>query len=349
MKKQSLLSVFFLLLMVALGSCNSGSVLTRATGFAYEVVVVMNQTDWEAEGGKAIKAQLVSEIPCLPRPEPCMKVTYTQPKDFDGLMTYVRNILIADVNPNVYTKVSLGYEMNRWAQGQAVLTMKAPDSKSIVAYLEEHPTVLSDFFVKVEMNRAVEQLQKNYSSVVMDNLKEKYNLMLNAPDNMTFFKDTTDFFWASNNANTGRTDLIVYTFPYTDQRTFTPEYLVAKRDSVLKLHLPGSLPGSYMTTEQRFGITVDYSAITLNGKYCGVMRGLWRMQGDMMGGPFVSHIRLDEENNRVVVAEGFVYAPETDKRNFIRRIEAALFTLKLPGEFEENYDDSLEVSEEKSK
>ena len=54
----------------------------------------------------------------------------------------------------------------------------------------------------------------------------------------------------------------------------------------------------------------------------------------MMGGPFVSHIRLDEENQRVVVVEGFVYAPETNKRNYIRRLEAALFTLRLPGEFE---------------
>ena len=64
------------------------------------------------------------------------------------------------------------------------------------------------------------------------------------------------------------------------------------------------------------------------------MRGLWKMVGDMMGGPFVSHARLDEKNQRVVVAEGFVYAPETDKRNFIRRIEAALYTLRLPGEYE---------------
>ena len=47
------------------------------------------------------------------------------------------------------------------------------------------------------------------------------------------------------------------------------------------------------------------------------------MKGDMMGGPFVSHARLDEKNNRVVVVEGFVFAPETDKRNFIRRIESA--------------------------
>ena len=65
------------------------------------------------------------------------------------------------------------------------------------------------------------------------------------------------------------------------------------------------------------------------------------MQGDMVGGPFVSHIRLDEANNRVVVAEAFVYAPETSKRNYIRRMEASLFTLRLPGEFDEPAEASL--------
>ena len=64
------------------------------------------------------------------------------------------------------------------------------------------------------------------------------------------------------------------------------------------------------------------------------MRGLWKVVGDMMGGPFVSHIRLDEQNQRIVVVEGFVYAPETNKRNYIRRLEASLFTLRLPGEME---------------
>jgi hypothetical protein len=54
------------------------------------------------------------------------------------------------------------------------------------------------------------------------------------------------------------------------------------------------------------------------------------MQGDRMGGPFVSHSRVDEANGRVIVAEAFVYAPESLKRDLIRRMEAALYTLQLP-------------------
>lgn len=334
--------MFFLLLLA--GACNSGSVMTRATGLAYEVVVVMNQNDWKGEAGKAVRSELASDVPGLPQSEPAMKITYVQPKDFNGLLKYVRNILVVNIDPALYTKVTMSYENNPWAQGQVVVKLNAPSAESVVEYIHAHPRNLVDFFVKVEMNRAIGQLQKNYSTVVMDHLKKGFDVMLNAPENMTYFRDTTDFFWSSNNANTGRTDLVVYTFPYTDPETFTADYLVAKRDSVMKANLPGAFPGSYMATETRADI--DYTPITVNGKYCGVLRGLWRMEGDMMGGPFVSHVRLDEKNNRVVVAEGFVFAPETDKRNFIRRIEAALYTLRLPGEFDQPVEETLGIPEE---
>jgi len=53
------------------------------------------------------------------------------------------------------------------------------------------------------------------------------------------------------------------------------------------------------------------------------------MEGDKMGGPFVSHALLDKKKGRVIVAESFVYAPESKKANLIRRMEAALFTLRF--------------------
>jgi hypothetical protein len=75
---------------------------------------------------------------------------------------------------------------------------------------------------------------------------------------------------------------------------------------------------------------------TVHGKYAQIARGLWRVKGDRMGGPFVSHSRVDEVNGRVIVAEAFIYAPESLKRDLIRRMEAALYTLQLPKEEEVN-------------
>jgi len=323
-----------LLSILLLQGCNSNPVRARATGFAYEIVVTMDKALWDSETGQSIKDDLESEIPGLPQPEAAFKITYATPGNFNGLLTYVRNILVVKLDNSMYTKTSLTYENDRWTQGQVVLTITAPDAQSIVEYMKSNETNrIARFFTNIEMNRAAEQFGKNYSKDVMDNVKSRFDIMLNVPTDITYTRNEEDFFWASNNANTGRTDLIVYTFPYTDPNTFTEKYLIAKRDSVLKKNLPGAFPDSYMATETRYNLS--YTPVTLRGKYCGILRGQWKMVGDMMGGPFVSHARLDETNNRVVVVEGFVYAPETNKRNFIRRIEAALYTLRLPGEFDQ--------------
>ncbi|MDR2791529.1 MAG: DUF4837 family protein [Tannerellaceae bacterium] len=322
-----------LLVAAALAPLSCGGPLEKkATGMMYEVVVVMEQADWEGEVGEAIKADLYADVPGLPQSEATMKIMYASPGKFDGMLTYVRNILQVDIDPKKYTKVSLHAQKDVWADGQAVVRLNAPDAPSVVEYMRAHERILADYYTAMERRRLTAQLEKSYHQPLSRMIEDKFGVTLKVPTAFAAYKeDGQDFFWASDNASSGRTDVVIYTFPYESAETFTRDYLVAKRDSVMKINMPGAFPDSYMATETTYAEPA-YKGITVNGKYCGELRGLWRMKGDMMGGPFVSHARVDEANNRIVVVEGFVYAPETDKKNYIRRIEAALYTLHLPGE-----------------
>jgi len=343
--KTRFFTLCILSLIILLGGCtSSGGVLPQGTGWAYEAVVVMDQKYWDNEMGEALRAELESDVPGLLQSEPALKLTTVTPQVFDGMLYYAKNIMKVNIDAAVYTKASLKYETNIWAQNQVVLTMSAPDQETAIQFLKDKPGVVVEFFTKAEMDRVIRLLEKTYSSLVMEKLQAKFDVKLNVPAEMTFYRDTTDFFWTSNNANTGRIDIIAYTFPYTDPETFTVNYLINKRDSVLRANIPGGFPNSYMATELRADI--DYKPISHLGKYGGLLRGLWKMVGDMMGGPFVSLTRVDEANNRIIVVESFVYAPETDKRNFIRRGEACLYTLRLPGEFDIPISESLSVGKE---
>ena len=77
---------------------------------------------------------------------------------------------------------------------------------------------------------------------------------------------------------------------------------------------------------------VDVYDTEFRQRYMQVAKGLWQMENDMMGGPFVSHQVVDEKNNRVIVVETFLYAPNKKKGDLIRKLEAALFSLKLPAD-----------------
>jgi len=321
--------IYLLIITIVLGisACDSNPSTTRATGVAYEVVVVMDQAAWEHPAGNALQEELKAPVPYLPQPESSMRVTYLRPDQFKGLYKYVRNILIVNINKDLYTKASLLKDADKWANGQAVLYFNAPDEQSIATFLEENPQAITDIYAKEEMKRTSQFLRNKYSTIVLDKVREKFGIFLYASSDIVKVKENEDCLWFSNDAVTGRSDILVYSFPYTDAKMFTLEYLVDKRDSIAKYMVPGSFDNTYMSTERR---VVDYFSTQLNGKYCGVLRGLWRMEGgDMMGGPFVSYARLDEKNSRIIVTEGFVYEPRKEKKNYIRRLEAALQTMQF--------------------
>jgi len=312
-------------------SCNSKGTPTfpRASGPPYEVIVVMETSAWDSKAGTAVREELTSPVPYLLQTESSMTYTYIRPDQFKGILKNVRNILIVTIDDTKYTKASLFREDNKWARGQIVLYITAPDTLSVENFLVENQRRLVNYYNKEELRRMAENQRQSYSTVVFEKVKDMFGIELYAPVEIKMSNVGSNCLWFSNNSRNGRMDLLVYSFPYTDPNTFTLEYLVAKRDSITKLMVPGSHPGSYMTTEHR---VVDYEPSTLNGKFCGVLRGLWRMQGDMMGGPFVSFARVDEPNRRVIVTEGFVYEPKRDKRNYIRRMEATLYTTRFPDE-----------------
>ena len=259
-----------------------------------------------------------------------MRVTYVEPSQFDGMLKYMRNILLVSIDPNRYTQTGFSVEEDRWAKGQCVISLHAPNEQQLTEYLLLHTKTVVDHFNQTERNRWIQTLEKDYSHSVEDTMCAQFGCSLHVPQELRVGKVADQFMWASNQANRGRMDLIAYTFPYTTQEAFSEAYLVAMRDSVLRQHVPGSFPGSYMQTERRFGLY--YEPILWQNVQCGKLRGLWRVEGDMMGGPFVSLARLDPSGKRMLVVEGFVYAPESKKANLIRRMEAALYTLRFSWE-----------------
>ncbi|WP_304958560.1 DUF4837 family protein, partial [uncultured Parabacteroides sp.] len=77
--------LLLLMLVVLVGgtACNRSSktakqsiFMKRATGFTYEVLVVMDKNMWEGEAGRLLYGQLTAPIPGLPQSEPTMRVTY---------------------------------------------------------------------------------------------------------------------------------------------------------------------------------------------------------------------------------------------------------------------------------
>ena len=301
--------------------------MPNASGLPYEMLVVMDDEQWERPLGRAVFNVLDSDVPGLPQSERSFRITRVEPSGMSSNMFRImRNIIKVDIQ-NIYTQPKFKFARNVYSYPQMVMTLQAPDEASLAQYVEENAQSIIDFFTKAEMNREINNLSEKHNPVVSQLAQELLGVDVWVPYEVNKYKKGKNFLWASTNTGKKDMNIVLYSYPYTDKNTFTLEYFLNKRDSVMKVNIPGGYEGSYMTTQRDYVYVKD---ATVHGKYAQVARGLWRVQGDRMGGPFVSHSRVDEVNGRIVVAEAFVYAPESLKRDLIRRMEAALYTLQLP-------------------
>ena len=324
--------VLVLTLFSACGGGKKGVFTPTSSGRAYEVLVVVEPGLWERPAGRALFDVLDSDVPGLPQSERSFRIMYTAPSNYDATLKLIRNIIIVDVNKDLYTQPKFKYARNVYAAPQSILTIQAPDEASFEKFVEENRRVIIDFFTHAEMNRQISVLKDKHSDYIATKVKSQFDCDVWVPGELTSTKEGENFFWAGTNAATGDQNFVIYSYPYTDKDTFTKEYFVHKRDSVMKANIPGAREGMYMSTDS---LMTDVRPISVQGDYALEARGLWRIKGDFMGGPFVSHVRLDKANQRIIVSEIFIYSPDKMKRNLVRQMEASLYTLKLPGSKQE--------------
>src|SRR5574344_567206 len=124
---------------IALSGCrNSELLLPNATGAAYEVLVVIDEKDWRTEGGKALFDLLAADMPCIPQAEPMFAISRVPQNQFDNLLRPTRNIVMVEIDSTQYTKATIKFVKNRWANSQAIvlITSNTAPQRNVLSALE---------------------------------------------------------------------------------------------------------------------------------------------------------------------------------------------------------------------
>ena len=80
----------------------------------------------------------------------------------------------------------------------------------------------------------------------------------------------------------------------------------------------------YITFIENIGMAFG---MQLGSKIGMEMRGLWETENDYMGGPFY-HFSYVNAQNKCISVDGFVYAPNDTKRDYLRQVEAIVKSVK---------------------
>ena len=249
-------------------------------------------------------------------------VSLTDSARFGQNLRLARNIVVVNIDADLFTAVRVRYEKNVWAKPQMVVYVNAPSLADIRRALPAVVRQVSGLLTRAEMNAEIAKLNSAHNDEASARVGGMFGYGIKIPADMKSSKRGKHFVWFSNNAASGMKNVCVYSYPGMN---LDAGRALAARDSVMRANIPGERQGLYMQTAWR---TVESGVVKENGRTMMVCRGLWEMRGDAMGGPFVSHSVVDTANRRVVVAEAFIYAPDMKKRNLIRQVEAALYTLK---------------------
>ena len=329
------LTILTALATMIFAGCNNvrEKVLPQVSGKAGEVVIVIEDQVWKSTTDTIINI-LKADVPGLPQEEPMFDVVRIPNSAFTEIFQRHRNIISCRIAADSTAGIKVAHDL--WSTPQIVIQIVAPSAQAFEQLFSDNRDKIVGLLLKAEQDRII----KNYSTFperqVMDNLAKATGVTMTIPKGYTFDMDTTcilngdtcHFVWISHETPEISQGLFVYYYDYTDSLMFTYDRLLAMRNQMCKAYVGGPSDGSYMTTDMHEGITT-FSSYNFHGRYTAELRGLWRTEGDFMGGPFVSITQYDEKHGRIVTVDGYVYAGKKDKRNYMRQVEAIMSTLSF--------------------
>ena len=315
--------------IVLFASCNDAElILPKSVGVFGKVLVVTDNSNWQGDIGNEIRQSFGKLQVGLPQPEKTLSVSQISSHGFSSMMKSSRNIFIAEVSDAEGMKVF----KNKYAEPQTVVYLTAKDKEGLLKMVKEKNAEIIDVFRGADIN----YLQNIFAGKKLDDSKYKtlqnLNISLTIPKDFRTVDDTGDFLWLRHHLKSGiargagNNNILVYSLPLKDEGKIA-DGIISMRDAIGEKYIPGAKEGMYMITEAAYTPFTVETQLKENKAF--ETRGKWEVKNDFMAGPFLNYAIVDKKNDRLLVVEGFTYAPSVDKRNFLLELEAIAKSIQI--------------------
>ncbi len=297
-----------------------------SVGAINSLAVVMEPQLWEGRVGDKVREYFAAPMVGLTWDEPLFTIEHMPQQVFTGMTRHRRSVLFVSLDSLDVAHI----KTDLYATPQKVGVIKGETEEQLLANLEEGAEKIISTFKKNEIEEAQKRFKRSLSKDKV--LEEKFGISLTLPSIYVLGKEEDNFVWIDRQIQKGSMNIIAYTMPadsFKNDSTFVKD-IVRMRDSIGEKYIPGpDIPNktTYMITEKAFAPYVFSAEVA--GKKAAEVRGIWEVKNYPMAGPFLTYIVNDEENDRILVLEGFTFAPATNKRDYMFELEAILKTLRF--------------------
>lgn len=298
-------------------------ILSNSSGKINHLTVVMPNDLWNGEVGEAVRKHLAAPVDGLPQEEPLFSISQMPPEAFQGFAR--KNRLFLQVQTGKEPSIKMAE--NAYARPQKGVLITGQSNEEVISLLEENAEKIISTFKKTEIKEQQRRIRKSLKDTKP--LEENLGVSLKFPTAYRYAKETDDFYWIRKDIPHGSMEILVYEVPMNTilKDTNIIGNIIEMRDSIGQTHIPGPTEGTYMITEAAYAPYLFDSQI--DGKFAYETKGTWEVKGAFMAGPFLNYAVIDEENDRIVVLEGFAFAPSARKRENMLELEAILKTAKI--------------------
>ena len=313
-----LASIFLLIACKNEKSKKDDRILSDSSGNINQLTVVIKNDLWEGEVGEAIRNNLAAPVDGLPQEEPLFSLSQIPPETFTGFVRNTRIFLKIENND------SMGMQVinDEFSRPQTGIVLMGRNSEELIDVINEEADSIVKIYKKTELTEKQRRIGKSLKKD--DALEEKFGISLKFPSAYRYAKEDDKFSWIRKEIPKGSMEILVYEVPINEIENDSSviSNIIEMRDSIGEAQIPGRLEGSYMITEKAYAPYLFETEI--DGKFAYETRGTWEVYNDFMAGPFVNYAVKDEENNRFVILEGFVFSPSRAKRDNIFELDAIL-------------------------
>lgn len=309
-----------LCLIVSCGDEKTGTpTLPSMTGGLNEVLIVLDEHLWQASPGDTLRKVLGAEVPGIPWQEPLFDLVQIPKKAFSRIFKTHRNLILFEKG----SKTDVGFQHNLYAKGQLVTLITYSKPSELPLLLQQYAPIMAYRFQEIEKDRqqAEMPLQKGLDAVF-----NKHGFSLSVPKDYYLALDTGTFSWLEYSPADKEIIQGIFMYEISGDFEFNTWGLLAERDKQLQQYVPGRVSGSYMITDRlispwvKHTESMGYSALEI--------KGVWKMQNDFMGGPFVAHYLHDTAHQKVIAIEGFLFNPGFNKRDRMQLLQLVLESAK---------------------
>ena len=316
----------FLWLLVSgcLSSCTfkNDKLEKESTAAINTIAVIIDDQLWKGEVGDSIRNKFASPVLGLPQEEPLFTINQYPVKLFEGFSTDTRNIII--VKKDNENKFEI--KENEFSTPQNAFHISGKTALEILEILEKN----SPNIIKKMRATEIAQNQKIYKDSLLDTKKiqKKFNIDILIPSKYEYVMRRKNFIWLKSEIISGNTSIIIYQIPLKSiNNSNAVNDIVKTRDSIGKLYIHGSDRRTQMVTEAAY--SPYFFKTTLAGRKTYETKGTWQMKNDFMSGPFINYIIFDKVNKRILIIEGFCYAPSKEKRDLMFELESIIKSIQF--------------------